>query len=408
MTMKKYILSLMALLAMTFTALTLTSCGDDGDGGTSGNGSGGNGGGSNPSALVGTWSAPYSSYTETLTLNSDGSGLWQEINSSGSTRASGTFTWSLSGSTFYMNWISGDIEGAPSSATISNVSSSSFTATTNSPSRTYTFTKVSGGSDTGGDTPSSGTGTFQGAKRVFGNNLVKKFTYTSSGYTETWNYTYDSKGFITRVDYADYNSASYATTDYSAGSTIVFQSIDKANGSVIRRIVATIGSNGYISTYSYTDSKGRENKIDYTYNSDEQITNIVAYRNGVKSWGYNFEYSDGDLVKAYELGWENDVLTHNVLYATIYYETSSQSKINNVGGIMEFDHLMHIDCDISDQFAFGAFGKPNKHLPLYVVYGSSTFTNTYTLDGAGRVTAATNIRTDSNGSTSTKTFTWEW
>lgn len=261
----------------------------------------------------------------------------------------------------------------------------------------------------GGDTP-SGTGTFQGAKRVFGDNLMKKYAYQSSSSSngKSWDYTYDSNGYITRADYADGYSSSYATIDYSGGSVVVFKSFDKADGSLISQAVINIGSNGYASSYSYTDDKGRANKIDLTYNSDEQITNIVCYRNGAKSWGYSFEYSDGDLVKATELGWENDVLTDNEVCANILYETSTQSKIDNVGGVMEYDHMMHIDCGLDRIFQIGALGKPSKHLPLLVTWGSSTINNSYTLDSAGRPTSATSARTSSSGSTSTYNITWAW
>ena len=128
----------------------------------------------------------------------------------------------------------------------------------------------------GGETP-SGTGTFQGAKRVFGDNLMKKYAYQSSSSSngKSWDYTYDSNGYITRADYADGYSSSYATIDYSGGSVVVFKSFDKADGSLISQAVINIGSNGYASSNSYTDDKGRANKIDLTYNSDEQITNIV-------------------------------------------------------------------------------------------------------------------------------------
>ena len=252
---------------------------------------------------------------------------------------------------------------------------------------------------------------FQGPARVFGNNLVKKFTYTSnpeSAYSSTtsWTYTYEGNDFITRMDVSD---DYYSTIDYSAGNVVVSQSFDKSDGSLIRRVELTIGSNGYASSYSYTDDKGNAYRIDYTYNIDEQLTDIVCYENGVKDWGYSFEYSGGDLVKAYELGWKNDELVQNKLYATIHYETDTQNKIDNVGGIMEYDHMMHIDCDMSEIFPFGAFGKPNKHLPLYVTYNTSTYTNTYTLDSAGRVVAATTVHTESvYNTTSTKSFTWEW
>ncbi|MBQ9171156.1 MAG: DUF4595 domain-containing protein [Bacteroidaceae bacterium] len=256
-----------------------------------------------------------------------------------------------------------------------------------------------------------GESAFQGPTRVFGSNLLKKFTYTSNpgtayASTESWTYTYNSEGFITRMDITD---EYYASIDYSAGNVVVTQSFDKSDGSLLRREEVVIGSNGYASSYSYTGDKGRVYRVEYTYSIDEQITDIVSYTDGEKDWGYRFEYSDGDLVKAYELEWEDDVLVQNKLYATIFYETDTQSKIDNVGGIMEFDHMMHIDCDMSEIFPFGAFGKPNKHLPLYVTYNTSTFTNTYTFDSAGRVIAATTVRTESDSdTTSTKSFTWEW
>ena len=113
-------------------------------------------------------------------------------------------------------------------------------------------------------------------------------------------------------------------------------------------------------------------------------------------------------MKATELGWENDVLTDNEVCANILYETSTQSKIDNVGGVMVYDHMMHIDCGLDEIFPFGALGKPSKHLPLLVTFGSSTINNTYTLDSAGRPTSATSVRTSSSGSTSTYNITWAW
>lgn len=101
--MKKYLFSLMALLAMTFTAVTLTSCGDDDNGGSNSDSVDG-------VSIVGTWRYYYDSNDpsrgrvyDIMTFNSNHTGsLIEEVGYGSDTPES--FTWAISGNTITIRW----------------------------------------------------------------------------------------------------------------------------------------------------------------------------------------------------------------------------------------------------------------------------------------------------------------
>ncbi|MBR1546677.1 MAG: DUF4595 domain-containing protein [Prevotella sp.] len=335
----------------------------------------------NESDLVGTWKASFSSRDEIVTLNSEGSSLWKVVNSSGSTTASGTFTWTLSGNTIYLNWISGDIEGAATSAVISNVTSNSLTAITNL-SQTYNFVRTN---DEGNDeTP----GTFQGAKRIFGNSLLNTFVDDNESFT----YHYDENGFATQIDYTNYSGSRSTNRGMGGGSTIRTYTITYGDNIVMSGLpygtcTATIESHGFIGKINFVDDKGNAEQVKFSYNDNEQLT-AVDYGDGdVFYLTYN---NDGDVIR---------VTNYSDVY-DIAYETSSQSKIPNTGNVMEFDKLLGIDMDDFNALMYiGALGKATKHLPLSITHNGTTTNHTWTCDSQGR---ATQVVTGSH------TFQWGW
>ena len=260
-----------------------------------------------------------------------------------------------------------------------------------------------------GDDDSNSSG---GNNSFFPKSYVKEFTYTRPMSTQkrTCSYTYDSNNLVTRID--QNLEDSYIKIDYNKDNTVVFQYYSKTDNSPLYKFVVTLNSNG--SASSVTLSEG--NKSELTYNDNNQLESITSYENGKKTRGYNFEYSDGDLVKATFLYWENEKLTHTEVEANILYVTDTQGMIDNVGGIMNYERLMGISfdsfvlpADLSLIFPTGLFGKPTKHLPLYVIprpeFNYSHFTNNFTLDSSKRVISASNNYYEYSSSNS---FIWEW
>ncbi len=366
--MKKIIYSLLAIITVTFAALTFTACGDDSDGG---------GGESNSSTLVGTWSAPHSPYTTTITISNNGTGLWQEFNSSGNVVASGIFSWTQSGNTFYMNWISGDINGAPSSATLSNVTSNSFTCVTHNPTATYNFTKISGGGEGG----SSTTGAFQGTKRVFSKALVTEIANSA----QTSRMTYDDNGFLTKVEEIKSSGTQTANITYADNkiSVVWTRNYGTSKDSPASMLV-NIGSNGFASGGEYRSGDGSIETFTFEYNNDNRLSK--AKWDG-ESEVTEFTYTNGDNVIS--TVYNNSTLkkTYNIGY----------SSINNTFIVMP--EFMGADLDkVGEVLGYaGALGYPTTHLPSSRVSSSgSNYNFEWTVNSSGIPTQLVYSGTTSN------------
>lgn len=230
---------------------------------------------------------------------------------------------------------------------------------------------------TGGDDDNpQPTGTYQGAKRVFGNVLLGSIYNETDNITEAW--TYDSNGYPTKITSTSDERTINIIPSYDDGK-ITYK---EYNGDTFlgQNNVVTIGSNGYASKLETVNDKGNLETVYLTYNADEQLSAIL--------WGsddyWQFTYSDGDLIKINDNGSIYD----------INYETSSGSKILNTGSFILWDEMLHVDLDDIESLHFaGLLGKGTKHLPISYVLNRSDhkryFTNNYETDSNGRVTKFT-------------------
>ena len=363
---------------MTLTAVTLTACGDDGDGGSSGGGG---------NTLVGTWQRAYSDGAkDVIVINNNNTGTTTSYSSSGYVTESFSFSYVISGNTLHVYPSSNVDNDFITTFTIVSISNNSFVI--NNGESNYTYTRV-GGSSGGGS--SSNTGTFQGAKRVFGNNLVKAFG--QEGY-DRYEFTYDSKGFVTHIHRTRYETNS-SNTEYDLYITynenVVINTYK--DGALQGTSTINIGSNGFASSFTY----GNEVNT-LSYNSDNQLTSITySYNN--KTEVNSYTYSGGNIIQS---AWDGEV------ESSIAYTSPTQSAIANVAGVMEYDNAMGIDMDdYALAYYCGLAGFGTKNLPLTYTGSHSTAKNTWTLDANGRATKVI-VEKTSYGSTSTKTFFWEY
>lgn len=239
--------------------------------------------------------------------------------------------------------------------------------------RIYLLKKDSGQGGGGGDDPQP-TGTFQGAKRIFGDNLLKSATYND----KTFTYLYDNNGFVTQIDRVKSSSSKTYTITY--GDNITVNCTDGT------RWTATLNSRGFVGAMEYTEDTGGVERVTFTYNENDQLTTV--------------DYGDGDV---FSLTYTDGNITRVTNYDKIIdyqYETSTQSKIQNIGNVMEFDNIFGVDLDdFALLYYMGALGKATNHLPLTGTVSGSTITGSWTTDNAGRAVQAT-----FNGNQ----FTWNW
>ena len=220
----------------------------------------------------------------------------------------------------------------------------------------------------GGDDPTI-AGEFQGAKRVFGENLLKSVSYdseTNSHYDGTYKFHYDSNGFVTQIDKVG-SSGSSITYTITYGDKIIVNLSDGTSWT------AELESHGYIGKLDYIDDKGNAESVTYSYNENGQLVSVDYGEGDI----FNLTYSDGDITS----------VTNSGKTINYQYETASQSKILNTGGVMEFGKIFSVDME-NLLYYIGAFGKPTKHLPLAGTISGMTITGIWTLDDNGRATKA--------------------
>jgi hypothetical protein len=216
---------------------------------------------------------------------------------------------------------------------------------------------------------------FQGAKRIFADNLLKSSTYDD----KTFTYHYDSKGFVTQVDRVK-SSGSGKTYTITYGEKIVVNCSDG------NRWTATVNSQGFIGAMDYWDEKGNAEHVTFTYNGNNQLSTI-DYGDGDV---FNLTYTDGNITRVTNYG---KVIDYG-------YESSGQGRILNTGKVMEFDNIFGIDVDdFNLLYYIGALGYPTKHLPLYGMVDGATITGSWTTDVAGRAIKA---------QFSDRNLTWNW
>ena len=240
-----------------------------------------------------------------------------------------------------------------------------------------TLQRVTGGGD---ELDPTIAGEFQGAKRIFGDNLLKSVSYdseTNSHYDGTYNFHYDGNGFVTQIDRVG-PSGSSTTYTITYGDKIIVNISDGTSWT------ATLESHGYIGKLDYFDEKGNAESVTYSYNENGQLVS-VDYGGGDV---FTLTYTDGDITSVNNFG-------KTINYQ---YETASQGKILNTGGVMEFGKIFSVDME-NLLYYIGAFGKPTTHLPLAGIVSGMTITGNWTLDDAGRATKAV-----FNGSS----ISWNW
>ena len=234
-------------------------------------------------------------------------------------------------------------------------------------------TSGGGGSSDGGS--SSGTGTtFQGAKRVFGDVLLKGIYNETDNINEVW--TFDGNGFPTKITSTHPTKTLQIIPTYYDGKMIC----NTYSGELlVGQYVVTIGSNGYASKIDIVDEKGNAESCTLTYNDDEQLSTIT--------WGTNdvtqLTYSGGDVIS----------INDNGSIINIAYESPTQSKITNTSSFVLWDDMLSVDLDDLQELHFaGLLGKAPKHLPLSYIKNSTTYTIHYEFDSNGRVTMFTKTR----------------
>ena len=251
-----------------------------------------------------------------------------------------------------------------------------------------------GGSSYDGDSPSSSTGTFQGAKRVFGDNLMKAFG--REGY-DRYDFTYDSNGFVTQIHRTKYGTDGGSDTEYDVNITynenIVMNTYK--NGSLQGITTINIGSNGFASSLTWNNDKAT-----LSYDSNNQLTSI-SYLYDNKTEVNSFTYSGGNIIQS---AWDGEV------ESSIAYTSPTQSAIENIAGVMEYDDVMGIDFDdFVLAYYCGMVGFGTKSLPLAYTSSDSTAQNTWTLDGSGRAIKVSTVhQSKTGGSETSTTFFWEW
>ena len=199
----------------------------------------------------------------------------------------------------------------------------------------------------GGD--SSGSGTFQGAKRVFGDNLVKVFTHSTSSH---WEFTYDANGFMTKAKEGTYSNNYDYEISYS-GNIITAKKYK--DGEYRKTMTVTIGSNGFASKAVEEDGDW---SYEFSYDNSGHLTRWADYDEGEINDEILMTWQNGDVVS----GKCND--NHPNTYA-ITYVADGQSLITNDACLADFDRVTGIDIDVDDWLIYsGAIGFGPAHLPI--------------------------------------------
>ena len=250
------------------------------------------------------------------------------------------------------------------------------------------------------------TGAFQGAKRVFGDNLVKAMT-SSSG--TRWEFTYDAKGFMTKAKKTD-NSKS-KTYEYNISYSENMISYSRySDGKFKETQTASIGSNGFISKTS-----GDDETYAFTYDNAGHLTRFTVYDDGEIDDDTYLTWQNGNVISAIN----ND--NHSSTY-TITYKTDSQEPIANTVSLADFDHMTSIDIDIEEFLIYsGAIGFGPAQLPLGITnirqnegkdnneVETETIGNSWKLDNQNRPVSLERETTYKGSSyKEKKTYTWEY
>lgn len=247
------------------------------------------------------------------------------------------------------------------------------------------------------------TGIFQGAKRVFGNNLVKAFGREGQ---DRYEISYDANGFVTSISRTEYSEGgNYLHSwlfSYQTDGRIIMNYY--RNGMLDDVYYLTVGSNGFINsirmeqvfeaTLSY-DEEGHLVKVLWTdIEGDDNYTDVEA-----------FTWMDGDLVRDNIVFHDDDDDDNSNIS---YISPTQTTPIENVTGVMDYYFGMGIDLEgIEQLYYIGGLGKGTKHLPMAWVNDSRSGNNVWTLDSQNRAVKMVNTRKRYD-EISEQTFFWEW
>ena len=262
----------------------------------------------------------------------------------------------------------------------------------------------SGGGGYSSTSNGQSTGTFRGAKRVFGNNLVKTF---GSDEGSNWEFTYDDNGFMTNAKQSD-GSKNYEYKISYSENTITFSRYK--DGKFKETRTAEIGANGFMSK-----TVDDEDIYTFTYDDAGHLTRFTINEDGKIDDDVTLTWQGGNVVNALNQD------SHPKTY-TVYYQTETQSPIANAIKNPDFDHIASLDIDIETFFFYaGAIGFGPDQLPLST-FGRSessakesteqteTCTHTWTVDSNNRPIKMERKKVETLGEQSftptTKTYTW--
>lgn len=264
--MKKYLFSLLALLAMTFTVVTLTSCGDD----DNSNGGGTSGGGTS-SALVGTWQCTYPSGSkDVVVLNSNNTGSTAHYSSNGSIEESFSFSYVVSGNTLRV-YPEGNVD-SDIITLFTIVSTSTNTIVLNNGESDYTYTRVSGGSDNSGNTGGNDSGSTT-------NSLVGAYN---------WSYTSNSKMVVESIILNSNNTGKWTAYDHNGNINETGTFNWSQSGSKLNLTWTSNGSGApnqiTIQSQSTTSITINDGSKTITMTKVSDGSNNTAYSNIVGNW----------------------------------------------------------------------------------------------------------------------------
>lgn len=242
-------------------------------------------------------------------------------------------------------------------------------------------------------------GTFQGAKRVFGENLPKAYGRKDNGADyERFTITYDDNGFVTNIvrnRYGVDESQKEWRISYNGGTcTLAYYK----NGEFKSNDAITIGSNGYMAE-GVVDGETLRCAYDGEY-----LTSITVYEDGEVDDKLTMTLQGGNIIQA---GWTDSTPT-----------SISYTGTSNVGSVMQYDDGLDIDMDDWEMLYYiGLLGKGTTNLPQSYskqksANKSSAGTNEWTLDEKGRAVKLINtqwkVEEGHEYDRAVREYYWEW
>lgn len=231
------------------------------------------------------------------------------------------------------------------------------------------------------------------------NSVFPKGNYKPSGIS---NITYNSDGLVSSItdDWGGVVTFQYFNVTSRAEEAYVLMTIDGEY-----ECKMTLNNAGYVKYCVERELYDDEADIDYwwfEYNADGQLKYMKRSEGGNEVT--NITYKNGDITDVrmvYED--ENDDVGTDVSIS--YTNSKVSSPIQNLGGVMLWDHCFYIDMDeMKYAYYAGLLGKSTKHLPVLLTdhdYDNETESFDWILNSDGLP-----IEMIWNGEYTEETFTW--